>query len=152
MSATIDADDICHELDAPLIKSEGRMFPVEMVYANDDIDKFDISKNVATTILRAHREHAGDILAFLPGQGEIQQCQDLIGESLGDTKVFPLYGNLSSKQQQQAIAPSHIGERKVVLATPVAETSLTIDGVKTVVDSGFCRKQEIGRASCRERV
>ena len=141
MSATIDADDICHELDAPLIKSEGRMFPVEMVYANDDTDRFDISKNVANTILRAHREHAGDILAFLPGQGEIQQCQNLIGESLGDTKVFPLYGNLSPEQQQQAIAPSHIGERKVVLATPVAETSLTIEGVKTVVDSGFCRKQ-----------
>lgn len=141
MSATIDANDICHELDAPLIKSEGRMFPVEMVYATDDIDRYDISKNVATTILRAHREHAGDILAFLPGQGEIQQCQDLIYESLGDTKVFPLYGNLSPKQQQQAIAPSHIGERKVVLATPVAETSLTIEGVKTVVDSGFCRKQ-----------
>lgn len=141
MSATIDAEDICNELDAPLIKSEGRMFPVETVYATDDIDKFDMAKTVAATVLRAHREHAGDILAFLPGQGEILQCQDLIGESLGETRVFPLYGNLSSGLQQQAIAPSRTGERKVVLATPVAETSLTIEGVRTVVDSGFCRKQ-----------
>ena len=141
MSATIDAEDICSELDAPLIKSEGRMFPVETVYATDDINKFDMAKTVAATVLRAHREHAGDILAFLPGQGEIQQCQDLIGESLGETRVFPLYGNLSPGLQQQAIAPSRTGERKVVLATPVAETSLTIEGVRTVVDSGFCRKQ-----------
>ena len=77
---------------------------------------------------------------FLPGQGEIERCQQLLGSALLPTSVIPLYGNLPPQQQYKAIAPSRDGERKVVLATPIAETSLTIEGVRVVVDSGLCRQ------------
>lgn len=139
MSATIDATDICNTLHAPLIESEGKMYPVSIVYAKEDTPPTAMAATVAATILKAHRKHEGDILAFLPGQGEIQKCRDLLAYSLEPTQVLPLYGNLSPEQQRCAIAPSAPGERKVVLATPVAETSLTIEGVRVVVDSGLCR-------------
>lgn len=89
--------------------------------------------------MRAHREHEGDILAFLPGQADIQRCEELLIANLADTQtqVYPLYGNLSPERQRKAIAPSLQGERKIVLATPIAETSLTIEGVRIVIDSGF---------------
>ncbi len=152
MSATIDASRICQALRAPLIESEGRMFPVEIRYAEEEIGGGDpyrsnspdaIAKAVAATIVRAHREHGGDILAFLPGQGEIERCAELLGDSLSPTAVLPLYGNLSPALQRKAIAPSLPGERKVVLATPIAETSLTIEGVRIVVDSGRYKKMTV---------
>ena len=139
MSATIDATAICSELKAPLINSEGRIFPVEIRYSEQDININKVSEETARVISRAHRENEGDILAFLPGQAEILRCKELIGDALGETKILPLYGNLSPQEQRLAIAPSGKGERKVVLATPIAETSLTIEGVKIVVDSGFYR-------------
>lgn len=140
MSATIDATAICQTLDAPLVESEGRMFPVETVYAPTDFRADDWVLETVRTICEAHRKHEGDILVFLPGQGEIERCVVALGDSLSPTRVFPLYGNLSPERQRQAIAPSADGERKVVLTTPVAETSLTIEGVRVVVDSGLCRK------------
>lgn len=147
MSATINATDICHALQAPLIESEGRMYNVETNYAADDIDSRDIPQATAATILQAHRQHEGDILAFLPGQGEIQKCEeilqktDLTLEAAAEvTEVYPLYGNLPIEKQRQAIAPSPVGKRKIVLATPIAETSLTIEGVRIVIDSGLCKK------------
>ena len=88
---------------------------------------------------KAHAEHTGDILVFLPGQGEIRQCSEALEGSLGDTRICPLYGLLGPEQQRRAIAPSPPGRRKVVLATPIAETSITIEGVTVVVDSGLCR-------------
>lgn len=139
MSATIDATTICDTLHAPLVKSEGRMFPVEIINTDEEATPQDCAMQVARTITKAHREHEGDILAFLPGQGEILKCAELLGTSLGDTRIFPLYGLLSNKDQHEAIAPSPEGMRKVVLATPIAETSLTIEGVRIVVDSGLCR-------------
>lgn len=139
MSATIDATAICSALDAPLINSEGRMFPVEVKYSEQDIEINKVAEETARAICRAHRENEGDILTFLPGQSEILRCKELIGDALGETKILPLYGNLSSQEQRLAIAPSKKGERKVVLATPIAETSLTIEGVKIVVDSGLYR-------------
>jgi len=139
MSATIDATAICKALNAPLINSEGRMFPVEVKYSEQDIEINKVAEETARAISRAHRENEGDILAFLPGQAEILRCKDLIDGALSETKILPLYGNLSSQEQRFAIAPSKIGERKVVLATPIAETSLTIEGVKIVVDSGLYR-------------
>ena len=78
MSATINATDICHALQAPLIESEGRMYNVETTYAADDIDSRDIPQAMAAAILQAHRQHEGDILAFLPGQGEIQKCKEML--------------------------------------------------------------------------
>lgn len=140
MSATIDASRICNLLKAPLIESEGRMFDVDIKYANANADRRDISQMAASATIEAHNRHKGDILVFLPGQGEIERCQQLLGSALLPTSVIPLYGNLPPQQQYKAIAPSRDGERKVVLATPIAETSLTIEGVRVVVDSGLCRQ------------
>lgn len=156
MSATIDASQICQALNAPLIQCEGRMFPVEIFYAEKNIGEGDIFKmydstmiaqTVAASIMRAHREHEGDILAFLPGQVEIEKCAELLGESLSPTIVYPLYGNLSPILQRKAIAPSMPGDRKVVLATPIAETSLTIEGVRIVIDSGRYKKLYVNQRS-----
>ncbi len=140
MSATIDTADICNALGAPAIESAGRMFDVQTVYAETDLQRTDTAHAVAVAISRAHAEHEGDILAFLPGQGEIERCAQLLSDSLAPTAVMPLYGNLPPEKQRQAIMPSRQGCRKVVLATPVAETSITIEGVRVVVDSGLCRK------------
>ncbi len=140
MSATIDTDVLSRTLDAPVVESEGKMFPVEIVHAKEEADAFGCAALVAKTVLQAHRSHAGDILAFLPGEGEIRKAEELLTGQLGNTAVYPLYGLLSSEDQARAIAPSRPGERKVVLATPIAETSLTIEGVRVVVDSGLCRK------------
>lgn len=140
MSATIDTSAICTAMGAPLVESEGRMHPVQVTHSADDCPMRDCARAVASATLKAHRECEGDILAFLPGQGEIAQCAELLGQSLAPTRIYPLYGNLPPEQQRRAIAPSAAGERKVVLATPIAETSVTIEGVRAVVDSGLCRK------------
>ena len=152
MSATIDTTTICQTLQAPLIESQGKIFPVETVYASEDINVCDMTQEMVATIAKAHYDHQGDILAFLPGQGEILKCEKLLnaiidkaGESSADnmwaaTTIYPLYGNLSPEKQRSAIAPSQEGRRKIVLATPIAETSLTIEGVRIVIDSGLCRK------------
>ena len=139
MSATIDASAICQALGAPLIESEGRLFPVTIVNSPDDTPPQNMAAAVAAAIAAAHRDTEGDILAFLPGQADIQRCAEMLDSSLAPTAVLPLYGNLTTAQQHAAIAPSRPGERKVVLATPIAETSITIEGVRTVVDSGLCR-------------
>ena len=151
MSATIDTSFICQLLHAPLIESEGKMHDVETVYADDDLSPFDVAQAVAATIVQAHQRHEGDILAFLPGQGDILKCEEILrdvfsqdsissSERTSITQVYPLYGNLSPEKQRIAIAPSKVGCRKIVLATPIAETSLTIEGVRIVIDSGLCRK------------
>lgn len=138
MSATIDASALCQALDAPLIESQGRMHEVT-IHHLEEADQRNCADITASAIKKAHREEQGDILAFLPGKGEIMRCRELLGESLGSTHIYPLYGLLSSEEQRKAIMPSRPGERKVVLATPIAETSLTIEGVKTVIDSGLCK-------------
>lgn len=140
MSATIDTTTLSSALNAPVVESAGKMFPVEMIHAKEEADSSNCASLVAKTVLQAHRSHAGDILAFLPGEGEIRRTEELLAGQLGDTAVYPLYGLLSNDEQARAIAPSRPGERKVVLATPIAETSLTIEGVRVVVDSGLCRK------------
>ena len=140
MSATIDTAALVGILHCPVLESEGRMFPVEVVHATDEADAFNVVEMTVKAVLRAHREHAGDILAFLPGEGEIRRVEEQLSGSLGDTKIYPLYGLMSNDEQARAIAPCEPGARKVVLATPIAETSLTIEGVRVVVDSGLCRK------------
>ena len=140
MSATIDTDALCRDLDAPLVESRGKMFPVEVVRGKEEAKPENASELVAQTVRLAHRDHPGDILAFLPGEADIRRCAEHLGASLGETQVFPLYGMLSGEEQRRAIAPSAPGSRKIVLATPIAETSLTIEGVRVVVDSGLCRK------------
>ena len=149
MSATIDACGICAALKAPLIESEGHMFPVELHYADEDTDPRDIAAVAASTTIEAYKKHDGDILVFLPGQAEIERCFELLNKSLTTNlntspyqhlTIHSLYGNLSPENQRRAIAPSAPGERKIVIATPIAETSITIEGVRVVIDSGLCRQ------------
>ena len=170
MSATIDTSNICAALQAPLIESEGRMFPVELHYADKDTDPRDIAAAAASTTIEAYKKYEGDILVFLPGQAEIEHCYELLSKSQHFTAspsqpintsthqhlttstsqpttttphhltIHPLYGNLSPEDQRRAIAPSAPGERKIVIATPIAETSITIEGVRVVIDAGLCRQ------------
>lgn len=150
MSATIDAAGLCAALDAPLIESRGRMFDVEIIH-NRDIEPRSIAEETAAMVRRAHREQSGDILAFLPGQGEIMRCAELLEGVLGDTAVLPLYGLMPPEEQRRVLMPKESG-RRVVLATPIAETSLTIEGVSTVVDSGFCRTMVYEPSSALSRL
>lgn len=139
MSATIDTTSLCQELKAPLIESQGKMFDVEVTYG-DEATVRNCAEIVAATVCKAWRETEGSILTFLPGEGEIAKCAEMLeGSFPHSTVLYPLYGRLSSKEQREAIAPPKSGERKIVLATPIAETSITIEGVTEVVDSGFCR-------------
>lgn len=137
LSATLDTQAICRALQAEALSCDGRMFPVRTLHVPESEDIVD---QVVRTIRQAHREEEGDILAFLPGEAEIRRCEERLASGLGDTHVRPLYGMLSNREQQEAIAPSLPGERKIVLATPIAETSLTIEGVRIVVDAGLCRR------------
>lgn len=140
MSATIDTTNLAQMLGgAPVVESKGKMFPVDIRHSNE-CDAQTAAAVVAHAIREAHKTETGDILAFLPGEAEINQCRDLLGSSLGQTLVLPLYGMLPQAKQRAAILPDKQGRRKVVLSTPIAETSLTIEGVRVVVDSGLCRQ------------
>ena len=136
MSATLHGAPIAKLLgDAPIVTSEGRSFPVTTHYLDRSREGY-IEPAVARAVRRALDETDGDVLVFLPGMAEINRTQ----EQLSDIpNVLPLYGNLTQAEQDRAIAPSPRGQRKVVLATSIAETSLTIEGVKAVVDSGLMR-------------
>lgn len=135
MSATIDASSICTVLGAKLIESEGRMFPVTPIYIAPEHD-IPTTDEVARLIIRAQREQDGDILVFLPGEAEIRRVAEALPN---DSTIMPLYSRLTPSEQRAAIAPSPDGKRKTVLATSIAETSLTIEGVRVVIDSGLCR-------------
>ncbi|WP_207457251.1 ATP-dependent helicase HrpB [Azospirillum sp. SYSU D00513] len=142
MSATLDAGPVAALLgDAPMVTSEGRAFPVETRHLDAPAPGARIDDAVAATVRRALREETGNLLVFLPGAGEIRRVQSqLEGADLGPgTLVVPLYGDLPAEVQDRAIAPSPPGTRKIVLATPIAETSLTIEGIRVVVDGGLMR-------------
>ena len=140
MSATLDVDRISAMLkDAPVIKSLGRSFPIDIRY-DDRPGQERIEDKVARAIIDAHCNETGSILAFLPGQGEILRTVERLEGRFGpETSVTPLFGNLSQKEQDAAIKPTEPGKRKIVLATSIAETSITIDGVRVVIDSGLQR-------------
>ncbi len=141
MSATIDGARIAEALgDAPVIASEGRAFPVETRYLGRDPAK-PVDIQVADAIMRALRADTGSILAFLPGQAEIRRTETRLRDEVVDPAIgiHPLFGALEADVQDDAIAPAPPGRRKVVLATSIAETSLTIDGVRVVIDSGLAR-------------
>ncbi|MBL6617935.1 MAG: ATP-dependent helicase HrpB [Reyranella sp.] len=138
MSATLDPGPVAERLGgAPVIESAGRMFPIDTRYlAREPSGR--IEDVVASTIRRALVEEDGSALVFLPGVGEIRHVEERL--SLGaSVDVAPLYGDLSPAEQDRAIAPSPTGRRKVVLATSIAETSLTIEGVRIVIDCGLMR-------------
>ncbi|MCJ2035061.1 ATP-dependent helicase HrpB [Methylobacterium sp. J-068] len=140
MSATLDGARVARLLgDAPVIASEGRAYPVETRHWERDPNRR-IEEVMAEAILRALRADPGSVLAFLPGQGEIRRVATLLAEKIDDaTEIAPLYGALTPAEQDRAVAPAPPGRRKVVLATSIAETSLTIQGVRIVVDSGLSR-------------
>ncbi len=140
MSATLDGARIASLMgDAPVIESQGRAFPVEIRHQPRDPAER-IEDAMAQAILSAHRDEEGSILAFLPGQAEIlRTAERLEGRLPATTDVIALYGLLTQGEQDQAIRPAALGRRKVVLATALAETSITIDGVRVVIDSGLQR-------------
>lgn len=147
MSATLDSSAITQLLDdAPLVRSEGRTYPVDIRYGQAAKPGERIVERMVATLKQAINDNPdSSILAFLPGQSEIHRTADALGEWLlerriRDIQLHPMYGNLTLEEQQQAIAPLPTGQRKVVLATNIAETSLTIDGVDVVVDSGLVRE------------
>lgn len=141
MSATLDGARVGKLLgDAPVVASEGRAFPVETRYLGRKVDA-PIERQMADAIAGALRADPGSVLAFLPGAAEIRRTQNFLGERVHDAsiEVVPLFGALDAAVQDRAIAPAPKGQRKVVLATSIAETSLTIEGVRIVVDSGLAR-------------
>ncbi len=138
MSATLNMPQLTSLLNAPAVVSKGRQYPVEVHYEGDT-DRFLLPEMVSNTVVKAAGAHQGDILVFLPGQREIQNTADLLKRKLRGTMVHQLYGSLPGNRQQAAIMPDREGRRKVVLATNIAETSLTIEGITVVVDSGFGR-------------
>lgn len=140
MSATLDVERVASLLGhPPVIESLGRSFPVDIKHRERPAGER-IEDAVAQAILTAHREENGSILAFLPGQAEISRTLErLAGRLPPDTVVVPLYGNLSRNEQDAAIGPPPPGTRKIVLATSIAETSITIDGVSVVIDGGLQR-------------
>lgn len=138
MSATLDMPKLTSLLDCSSIVSEGRMFPVEIIYAGE-IDLYSIAEMTASTVLKALKEQSGDVLVFLPGEGEIKKCAQLLKSASDGVQIHLLYGQLNAARQYAAIMPDKQGRRKVVLATSIAETSLTIEGINVVVDCGFGR-------------
>lgn len=111
-------------------------FPVAIKYIIPE-PRLLIWEQVARLVKTAIQQHQGDLLAFLPGASEIERCRSILLDSLKDVKIVPLYGELSYAEQQAALRPTSTGARKIVLATPIAETSITIEGVRIVVDSGL---------------
>ncbi|WP_292153884.1 ATP-dependent helicase HrpB [Brevundimonas sp.] len=140
MSATLDIAGIARLLNgAPVVEARGRMFPVETLYLGRDVAER-IEAAVARACRLALSEQTGSILAFLPGQGEIHRTAQALADRLPpDVEVAPLYGALDKAAQDRALKPAPPGRRKVVLATSVAETSLTIEGVRVVIDGGLSR-------------
>ena len=141
MSATLDIAGVSKLLDgAPVIEAEGRMFPVETLYlGRNAAERFEDA--AARAVIQALGEQTGSVLVFLPGQGEIHRTVQRLNERLRDPSVdvVALYGALDKSEQDRAIEPAPPGRRKVVLATSVAETSLTIEGVRVVIDGGLSR-------------
>jgi ATP-dependent helicase HrpB len=138
MSATLNMPQLTKLLNAPVAVSEGKQYPVEVIYAGD-ADETLLPELTVRTVMKALQEHDGDVLVFLPGEGEIKKCEELLKGQAIDICIHPLYGQLPPQEQFLAIMPNKFGKRKIVLATSIAETSLTIEGIRIVVDSGFGR-------------
>jgi ATP-dependent helicase HrpB len=139
MSATLDTAAVARLLGgAPVVESSGRLHPVEVRYRPVKADER-IGDSLGRAVLVALGETQGDVLAFLPGAREIRDAQRIVEERARGVSVHPLYGDLSSAEQDAALMPARDGRRKVILATNIAQTSLTVEGVTTVVDSGYVR-------------
>jgi len=149
MSATLDGAAVARLLgEAPVVESQGRAYPVATRYLGRD-DRLRLEDQVVRAVERALAEESGSVLVFLPGQGEIRRTAERLAERVRrpDVDIDPLYGALTPAEQDRAIAPPPDGRRKVVLATSIAETSLTIEGVRVVVDAGLARVPKFDPAS-----
>ncbi|WP_120495989.1 ATP-dependent helicase HrpB [Kiloniella sp. EL199] len=149
MSATLDGQAVSHLMgDAPVVTSEGRSFPVDIKYGRET-ERRNISFDMADKIADVLHKEQGSILAFLPGVGEIKRVESLLKakQGMAGVEVYPLYGDLPMAKQRKAIEPVGNGNRKVVLATSIAETSLTIDGIRIIVDCGFRRSPRFDPSS-----
>jgi ATP-dependent helicase HrpB len=152
MSATLDAEPVSRLLgDAPLLTTTGHSHPLEIRYLERDPGG-PVAEETARSVETVLRRHQGDVLVFLPGAAEIRRCADLLESRLEASPVLlcPLYGNLPFAAQERAILPQF--RRKVVLATNIAETSLTIEGVQVVIDSGLARRVAFDAASATSRL
>lgn len=137
MSATLEGSSLSAMFNhAPVVMSTGRQFPVDIQYHQAEDES--VSRSITRLIRKVLKEQLGDMLVFLPGTGDIMRVQSDLEET-SEAFVVPLYGDLPFKKQQEAILPHPEGRRKIVLATSIAETSLTIEGITTVVDSGYAR-------------
>jgi ATP-dependent helicase HrpB len=158
MSATLDGASVAKLLgDAPVVRSTGRVFPVEVRHAGTGLPALPGGRDspelaVVRVIKRALGESEGDLLVFLPGAGEIRRVQGTLGDLGANIDVLPLYGELVGADQDAALRPTRAGRRKIVLATNIAETSLTIDGVRIVVDAGLERRSLFDPASGMNRL
>jgi len=151
MSATLDMPQLTQVLGSKAVTSQGRLFPVEIYYEGDTDERM-MAEQCARVIIKAIKAHEGDVLVFLPGQGEILKTKDILQKELKSFAIMPLYGSLPINQQQAALYPHKEGKRKIVLATSIAETSLTIEGIKIVVDSGFGRTSKFDPKSGLSRL
>ena len=157
MSATLDAEELSSLLaPCPVIRAEGRMWPVDIRYSpcpagSGSFGTFSgreaLLAHTASTVKRMLAEEQGSMLVFLPGQGEIRRVANMLANLPDNVSLHPLYGDLSAAEQDAAIAPAAPGKRKVVLATSIAETSLTIEGVRVVVDCGLSRTARFSPAT-----
>ncbi|WP_417705637.1 ATP-dependent helicase HrpB [Pseudomonas sp.] len=156
MSATLEGERLAALLgDAPVLRSEGRMFPVDIRWSVPLAPGEWIEPRVVQTVQQALADEPGSLLVFLPGQAEIRRVAEQLGDVLGgrdDILLCPLHGELDLSAQRAAIEPAPAGKRKVVLATNIAETSLTIDGVRVVIDAGLARVPRFDPASGMTRL
>ncbi|MFN5780446.1 MAG: helicase-related protein, partial [Novosphingobium sp.] len=147
MSATLDGARFASLLgDAPVIESEGKAWPLTIRWLGAR-PELRLDEAMASAILTAWREEAGDVLAFLPGVGEIERTRERLVQRLPDVPVLPLHGQCEPAAQRAAIRRDPDGRRRIVLATAIAETSLTLDGVSVVVDAGLSRRAEFDKAA-----
>jgi ATP-dependent helicase HrpB len=152
MSATLDAAPVAALMDAPIVTSEGRSFPVNPVWLDRSVGKQRFEVAVADLVLHALAHSDGSALVFLPGEGEIRRVESLLSSQVPqDVTVAPLFGAMPFKDQRAAIAPAAQG-RKVVLATSIAETSLTIEGIRIVIDGGRARRAQFDPSSGMSRL
>ncbi len=154
MSATLDLEPIAKLLGgAPIVAARGRTFDVATIYVPRRPEIY-LEQQTAQLIRNALRDHDGDILCFLPGAAEIRRVQRALDDAMLNrtVRVLPLYGDLDGTAQDAALSPAHAGQRKVVLATSIAETSLTIEGIRVVVDSGLRRYAEFDPATGMSRL
>ena len=151
MSATLDMPQLTSLLKARAVVSQGKQYPVEIKYGTG-VDMYLLPELAARAVLKATSDHEGDALVFLPGEGEIKKCEEILRKELRGFAIHPLYGQLPSNKQYVAIMPSRDGKRKVVLATSIAETSLTIEGIRIVVDCGYTRVSRFDPNSALSRL